>query len=93
MKQLYISIGTLIMSLAFLYYADQAKADSLMNTQCNKNCGSVENCTIGADYLASGWTHCFIYENGSCAVYGQFCSNQPEGNWWEDLPPGSIIAP
>lgn len=73
MKHLYLSIGTLIMSLAFLYYADQVKADSIMNTQCDKNCGSVANCKIGAGYLQAGWTNCDIYEDGSCAVFGSFC--------------------
>jgi len=77
MKQLYIAIGTLIMSLSFLYYAEQVKADTIMSNQCNKNCGSVENCTTGADYLQAGWTHCEIV-GGNCLVYGSFCSGSGE---------------
>lgn len=74
MKHLYISICTLIFSLAFLYYAEQVRAESLSENQCNKSCGSVEACDIGYDWLQAGWTGCHIYESGECAVYGAYCS-------------------
>jgi hypothetical protein len=88
MKHLYTSIGLLIMSLAFLYYADQVQADSIMSNQCNKNCGSVANCEIGADYLQSGWTDCEIDIYGDCNVYGSFCSGGNPGDG-----PGEIADP
>lgn len=83
MKHLYISIGTLILSLTFLYYADLLQAKSMMSNQCNKNCGSVTNCEMGADHLQSGWTHCDILPSG-CHVHGSFCSGGDPGNLPEE---------
>ena len=76
------------MSLAFLFYAEQIKADIIMNTQCDKNCGSVANCEIGAGYLQAGWTGCIIYSDGSCAVYGSFCPGPGDSG-----DPGEIADP
>lgn len=72
MKNLSMSITMLLFSLAMFVYT--TNASNLSASSCNKSCGSVSDCESGSSFeLDQGWSDCYIYPDGSCAVYGAYC--------------------
>lgn len=76
MKQIYIAIGVLLVSLTlFVYTTNATPALSNGGSPCDKTCGSIAACLTGGTPIC-GWTNCDINVPGApggCSVSGTFC--------------------
>lgn len=75
MKQIYIAIGVLLVSLTlFVYTTNATSAVSNGGSPCDRNCNDVTSCDFGDPGLICGWTDCTTHHpTEPCVVSGTFC--------------------